>query len=380
MHEYQLISADSHVVEPPELWTARVPRRLRERAPRMVHLEQGDGWVFEGAAEPTPFGLVQSAGLPPEQQRLWVRWEEVRPAAYEPGARLRSMDESGVDAEVLYPSPRIQNAVFASAGAGAGAGSGAGDAELHIACVRAYNDWLSEFCSRDPRRLAGIPWLPAAGVPAAIEELERTHKLPGLRGVLLGRYPHAGTHLTPQDDALWARCAELGAPVHIHVGLTGSPSGTPALAASFKPFHGAFRFYDPPVRAAEMIYTQLFDRFPQLHVVMAEADAGWVPYLKEQLDDRYARQNPAEKLPLRLRPSEYLERNISYTIVTDAYGIRNRHAVGLDRIMWSSDFPHAGCDYPDYSRSSERDFAGVPALERAPILAGNAARLYFAQS
>jgi predicted TIM-barrel fold metal-dependent hydrolase len=367
MGAYPLISADSHVVEPPDLWTRRVPARLRARAPRMVRLEQGDGWVFEGQGEPAPFGLVQCAGLPPEQQRLWVRWEQVRELAWEPGARLRSLDQSGIAAEVLYPSPRIQNAIFA----------GADDPELHVACVRAYNDWLSEFCSRDSRRFAGVPWLPAAGVSAAVQELERTQKLPGLRGVLLGRYPHAGTRLAPEDDALWARCAELGAPVHIHVGLAGSPAGTPALAASFRPFHGAFRFYDPPVRAAELIYARVFDRFPRLQVVFAEADAGWVPYLKEQLDDRYARQNPAEKLALALRPSEYFERNLYYTIVTDAYGIRNRHAVGLDRILWSSDFPHAGCDYPDYSRSIERDFAGVPDAERAPILGGTAARLYF---
>jgi predicted TIM-barrel fold metal-dependent hydrolase len=88
----------------------------------------------------------------------------------------------------------------------------------------------------------------------------------------------------------------------------------------------------------------------------------------EQLDDRYARQNPS---------SEYFQTNLFYTIVKDRFGIRNRHAVGVDRILWSSDFPHATCDFPDYAAAVAEDFAGVPTAEREQILSGNARRLYF---
>ena len=362
-----LISADSHVVEPPDLWTRRVAAKHRDRAPRQVRLAQGDAWQVEGLADPFPYGLTQCGGLPPEEYKLWIRWEEVRPAAVDAGARLEAMDESGVLAEVLFPSPRLQNAIATFA-----------DAALQQECMRAYNDWLSEWCSRDPERLLGVAMLPATGVAAAVAELERTQRLAGIRGVLISRYPAGGVDLGAEDDPLWARCAEAGTPVHLHVGLSGSPSGTPAKAHGFaNAFTGAFRFYDPPVRIAEMIYTQLFDRFPDLRVVYAEVDVGWVPYLMEQLDDRYARQNPASKRKLDRKPSEYFSSNVYYTIVKDRFGIRNRHAVGVEQILWSSDFPHATCDFPDYAAAIALDFAGVPAAERERILLGNARRLYF---
>jgi predicted TIM-barrel fold metal-dependent hydrolase len=366
--QYRLISADSHVVEPPDLWTSRVPSRFRERAPHQIRLEKGDAWVIEGLSQPFPFGLVQCGGLPPEQYRLWVRWEEVRPEASQPGPRLRALDEARCDAEVMYPSPRIQNAIAENEA----------DAALQIACVRAYNDWLSEFCAAAPERFAGVALLPSVGVAAALEELERAQRLPGMRGVLVSRFPHGGTSFSDEDDPFWARCAEAAIPISVHVGLSGSPSGTPALGHTFNnAFTGAFRFYDSPVRLAELVYRRVFDRFPALQMVFAEVDVGWLPYLKEQLDDRYARQNPADKLPLELKPSEYLERNVSYTLVKDRYGVRNRHAIGVSQILWSSDFPHASCDHPRYAAAIASDFEGVPADELHAMLAGNAARLYF---
>lgn len=359
-------SADSHVVEAPDLWSARMPAKYLDRAPRQVRLEQGDAWQMECVPQPFPFGLVQCGGLPPEEYKLWVRWEEVRPEAVDAGARLDAMDESGVVAEVLFPSPRIQNAIADNR-----------DAGFQQACVSAYNDWLSEWCSHDPKRLIGVMMMPATGIDAALEELERAQQLPGLKGVLISRYPAGGLDLTREDDAFWARCAEAGQPVHFHVGISGSQSGIPAKALGFaNAFTGAMRFFDPPVRIAEMIYTQLFDRFPDLSVVFAEVDVGWVPYVMEQLDDRYARQNPALRLELAKKPSEYFSENLFYTIVKDRFGLKNRHAVGVSRILWSSDFPHATCDFPDYDRAADVDFEGVPADERERILLGNARALY----
>jgi len=133
------------------------------------------------------------------------------------------------------------------------------------------------------------------------------------------------------------------------------------------------------VRIPEMIHTRLFDRIPGLEVVFAEVDAGWVPYVMEQLDDRYARQNPKNKRHLDHMPSEYFSRNLHFTIVNDRYGVRNRHEIGLDRILWSSDFPHAGCDFPNYADVIEVAFAGVPERERQQILAENARHLYLAR-
>jgi predicted TIM-barrel fold metal-dependent hydrolase len=364
-----LISADSHVVEAPDVWTRRVQAKYRDRAPKQVRMAEGDAWQLEGLAAPFPFGLVQCGGLPPEEYKLWIRWEEVRPVAVDAAARLGAMDETGVQAEVLFPSPRLQNAIATNA-----------DADFQNDCVRAYNDWLAEWCARDPARLLGVPMLPATGIQHAVAELERTQRIPGLRGVLLSRYPAGGYDLSPADDPVFARCAEAGIPVHFHVGLSGSPSGTPAKALGFaNAFTGAFRFYDAPVRISEMIYTQLFDRFPKLAIVFAEVDAGWVPYLMEQLDDRYARQNPALVIPLKRKPSDYFRSNVFYTIVKDRFGVANRATLGTSQILWSSDFPHATCDFPDYAGAIWVDFKGVPKAEREQILLGNAQRLYLAR-
>src|SRR6185503_19951622 len=135
-------------------------------------------------------------------------------------------------------------------------------------------------------RFVGIPMLPAVGIESAIAELERTQRMPGLRGALLSQYPAGSVALAKEDDALFARCEEAGTPLHLHVGLSVSPAGTPALAHSFAgAFTGAFRFYDPPVRTAELIYHGVLDRFPRLQIVLDEVDVGWVGYFVEQLDD-----------------------------------------------------------------------------------------------
>jgi predicted TIM-barrel fold metal-dependent hydrolase len=364
---YQFFSADSHVVEPPDLFTSRVPVKLKDRAPRQLRMELGDAWQIEGVAQPFPFGLTQCGGLPPEQYKLWVRWEEVRPAAADARARLVAMDESSVEAELLFPSPRIQNAIALMT-----------DAELQNACVRAYNDYLAEWCASDPQRLLGVRMLPATGIADAVAELERTLRTPGLRGVLISQYPSGKLDLTREDDALWARCMEANEPVHLHVGISGSPSGVPAKALAFaNAFTGALRVFDPPVRIAEMIYTQLFDRFPRLQVVYAEVDVGWLPYVMEQMDDRYARQNPALRLKLAKRPSDYFRENLFYTLVKDRFGLKARHEIGVTQVLWSSDFPHATCDFPRYALAAESDFAGIPAAERAAIQRENARRIYF---
>ena len=129
---YRLISADGHVIEPPDVWTARVPASFRDRAPRMQRFPEGDAWILEGVADPVNFGWNACAGLDPGEMNGWARFDEVRAGGHDPAARLVEMEQDGVDAEVLYPTPRLSQAVFANP-----------DAEFHLACVRAYNDWMS---------------------------------------------------------------------------------------------------------------------------------------------------------------------------------------------------------------------------------------------
>ncbi len=157
-----LISGDSHVNEPGDLWTTRVPAKFRDRAPRIERFDEGDAWVIEGVADPINFGMNACAGLAPEDMHAWTRFEDMRSGGYDPSARLAEMDHDGVDAEVLYPTPRLAQGIVANT-----------DTEFHLALVRAYNDWLSEYVALAPERFAGLALLPNRGATHAVAELER---------------------------------------------------------------------------------------------------------------------------------------------------------------------------------------------------------------
>jgi predicted TIM-barrel fold metal-dependent hydrolase len=114
-----------------------------------------------------------------------------------------------------------------------------------------------------------------------------------------------------------------------------------------------------------------------LKFVSVEAGIGWVPYYAEQMDDRYERNRHWAKIKLgRKLPSEYIRSNWMFTFVLDRYGVQNRHAIGLDNIMWSTDYPHHGCDWPHSRATVAAMFEGVPAAERRQVTYGNAAKLY----
>jgi predicted TIM-barrel fold metal-dependent hydrolase len=130
------------------------------------------------------------------------------------------------------------------------------------------------------------------------------------------------------------------------------------------------------VRMLQFVNGGVFERVPQLHVVLAEVDAGWVPYVKEQVDNRLLRRTPGVDIRRRQLPSRIIEEHFSFTYITDHFALRNRHAVGIERLMWSSDYPHGGSDWPESVRTIHADFSDIPARERDLILGGNARRLY----
>ena len=360
MRSYRLISGDSHVNEPPELFTSRVPATLKERVPRIEHFPEGDGWVIEGAKDPINFGMNACAGQGPDELRGWVRFEDIRRGGYDPAARLVEMEADAVDAEVLYPTPRLAQGIVANP-----------DPDLHLAMVRAYNDWLSDYVAHAPERFGGLVLLPNCGSAAAAAELRRVAGRAGIRGAVMGCYPNGTLEVTDEDDNVWDTLVELRFPVSIHVSLGRT---MPEAHRSSLPGYG--RFFDVPNRIVQMIFSGMFDRFPGLQVVCAEVDCGWVPYFKEQVDNNFHRlYSPGTSSVVGL-PSEYVERHVSFTYVTDGIGIDNRELIGVDRILWSSDYPHVSADWPNSWKTIQASFAGVSSAERHAILAGNAAALY----
>jgi predicted TIM-barrel fold metal-dependent hydrolase len=357
---YQLISGDSHVNEPPDLWTARVPAHLRDRAPRMQRFEQGDAWVIEGVADPINFGMNAVAGLPPEQISSWKRFEDIRPGGWDPTARTREMDADGVDAECLYPTPRLGQALAATR-----------DPELHLALVRAYNDWLAEYCGEAPERFAGLAMVPNRGVADAVAEVERMAGRPGIRGALVQWWPTGEPEPSGADDPLWQALLDQGWALSVHVGFSDAQPG-----AHRAKLPGYGRFMRTPGLLVDMVFAGIFDRFEDLQVVVAEVDCGWVPYFKEQVDNNYRRMAYHTELSLPMAPSRYIERHVHYTYITDPFGLDNRHRIGVERILWSSDYPHQSADWPFSWKTIQTSTSGIPAAELDLILAGNACRLY----
>lgn len=361
--EYRLVSADSHVNEPPDLWTSRVPAKFRDRAPRMERFEKGDGWVLEGSPEPIPFGRNACAGLGPFEGDPWIAWDDVRPGGWDPAARLCEQDVDCVDAEVMFPTPRLSFSMFANR-----------DAEFHLALVRAYNDWLSEYCAHAPQRLAGMAITPNRGVEMCVEEVQRAAKLPGIKGFLMGLYPDGSLDMGDDCEPVWDAIEATGLPLTIHVTLTDTHPG--AHKATMREGLSR-RFIDAPGRIEDFIYGGVMHRHPTLQLVFVEVDAGWVPYIKEQADNRWLRDSPKlrEQRNMVRRPSSYFDR-IAFTYITDRFALRNRHAIGVRNLMWSSDYPHGGSDYPLSWRVIEGDFHDVPEDEKQLILAGNAVRIF----
>jgi predicted TIM-barrel fold metal-dependent hydrolase len=334
----------------------------------------GDGWLVAGAVEADPIGLVTTPGLPWDQFR-WtgVRYADARPGCYDGAARLADMSVDGVDAEVLFPPQRTIGHFL-----------GDDDDAFVRAGVDAYNRFLwEEFCAPDRSRLVGMAQIPSTGVLDAVATLQAAAGV-GFKGVVLGCWPSAADAISDDDDAFWAAAVDAGLPVCIHIGLTGraarraarlAPRGiyTPD-ARAVNGLSGVFSVV--PNIIGQLLFTGVFERFPELHVSMIETGVGWLPHFLEQMDDRFWRNRSWAGLSLREPPSFYWHRNMSATFITDRWGIACRHGVGVENMMWSTDYPHHGNDWP-YSRKAVADtMADVPASERALICAGNAERIF----
>ncbi len=359
LRAYHLISADSHINEPADLWTSRVPAKFRDRVPRVERFEEGDAWVIEGVDGPMPIGLNACAGQDPRLRQNWVRFDEIRSGGWDPAARVREIEVAGVDAEVLYPSPRIYQSVAANE-----------EPDFHLALVQAYNDWIDEYASYDLLRFRALPLLPNRGVEMALAEIDRVGSRTSTGGFLISAFPHGSLSPDPGDDPVWASLEEGDITLAIHVSLQNTMPAQKNLLA----LPAATRFLGASTHLIELIFSGIFDRFPNLNLVFAEVDCGWVPYFKEQLDDGYYRYR--FRFDLAKLPSEYIEQHVHFTWVTDTYGIDNRHHIGVDKMLWSSDYPHGSSNYPNAWSPTMAAMAGVSLEERSLMLVENARRLH----
>jgi len=371
----RIISGDSHLDIAPERWTPRVPARWRDRAPRMVKLANGgDGIVVEGRAPMAP-GLAIT-GKPFDQHAPDVVHWEGSPGTGSPEQRIREQDQDGVDAEVLFTHPSYPNHW-----------RGIRDDEAYRAMIRAYNEFLVEdYAAHDPDRLIPMGVIPDTGVDDAAAELEYCVRA-GFRGVNLVKFPSGKGYPTPDADRFWSAALDLKMPVTAHTnggttrfsreGPVFQYQRTPRDASPGRdPVNLMVRFAsENAIAPLQMAFAGVFDRFPTLRIYWAETQIGWLPYCLSQVDDNYERNRYwAERLwalePLARPPKEYLQEQL-WGFMNDPLGVELRHKIGVNRLLWGSDFAHAASDWPNSRRVIDETFVGVPEDERYRMLAGN---------
>lgn len=385
---YNIVSADAHILEPKDIWQNHLPAKYQDKAPKLVRdVDGGDAWQHAGAAEPDPIGLVSTPGMAWDHFR-WtgVTYDEARPGCYNGAERLKDMDIDGVDAEILFAPQRTIGHFL-----------GDDDDDFVLAGVDAYNNFLAEeFCAPDPRRLVAMAQIPSLGTDVAVDYLLKAAAR-GFKGVVLSNWPAGGESVGPEDEPFWAAAAEANMPVCIHINLTSREArqkqraaAAAAVKAGAGTLYGGKRpnanakavaglggvFATVPSTIGQLIFTGVPERHPELQIALIETGVGWIPHLLEQMDDRYWRNRSWGEIPITEPPSTYWYRNFSATFIVDRNGIENRHAVGIDNIMWSTDYPHHGNDWP-YSRKAINDMMGhIPQAEKAKIVAANAVRIF----
>ncbi|HET6951950.1 MAG TPA: amidohydrolase family protein [Acidimicrobiales bacterium] len=364
---YNLISSEAHVVEPPDIFVSRLPASLRDRAPELAAVDGGSAWLVDGS-EPVPLAPTTATGTGWHRAGNGsggggpVAWDDVLPALYDPAERVKAQWSDSVDAEILYPTPGLWDAI-----------GQLDDAELKAALARAYNDWLAEFCGHAPNQLFGLAKLPTTSVDDACAELRRCVTDLGLRGGILDAWPSgAAAGGNPDDDPFWETVNELQVPISFHYGVGAHPTVPPTgIAPGIK----------PPMADAllPMVAAGVFDRFPHVKVVLAHGDAGWALHWMEFFDINYVRHKHLAQYALQdpdAVPSEYIRKYAWFTFHQDRPAVRNRHRLGSVHLMWASHFPFEDSNWPDNRQQAMRVTDEAPADDRHALLAGNVARLY----
>jgi len=374
-----VISADSHMFEPADLWVGRLDARFKDRAPRMEPVEGKPGVsLVAPGIRPFPIASLSAAGRSGEalKQHYGSGYEAARPSGWDPVERIKDQNVDGVCAEVLYTS--LGMPLF-----------GLADAELQYHCFKVYNDWLAEFCSHNPKRLIGIALIALNDIGQAVTELERSARA-GLRGAMIwGFAPEGRPYSSREYEPFWAAAQDLGMPVSLHV-ITAGGGGGPSLRASKEiaqseknapgiSIIGGYMFMTADVQQSLMVIVMsgVLERFPRLKLVSAENDTGWLPHFMYRLDHAYEKYGKLSGIrDFELKPSDYLRRQLWATFQDDPTGTANFQFFGADRYMWASDFPHTDSTWPHSQEVILRDFAGVPEEVTRKIICGNAASLY----
>jgi predicted TIM-barrel fold metal-dependent hydrolase len=311
-----LISADSHVVEPGDLWVDELPASLKQKAPRATRNPDNLHWYFAspGTERGVDLTLSGSAGLSNEEVDALLSED---PDAIigsgggsKPVPRLLDLWNDDTVVDILYPTAGLALLQLE-------------DQALGEACYSIYNDWLADFCATDPVRLLGHALVPAWDIDVGVAELRRAHDL-GLRGGLIWTSPPIGdSFFDRRYDPLWAAASEMQMPMAIHT-LAGQRESRDIAnfgSSVESSYYFTFRTRDEMQRSlSEMIVAGVFERFPELKMVGAEGGINYAAVMEQRLDSGYGGFWGKLDHGLTMKPSEYFRRNVLLTYINDPIG------------------------------------------------------------
>jgi predicted TIM-barrel fold metal-dependent hydrolase len=363
-----LVSVDDHVVEPPGLFDAHLPKKWRDRAPKVVHKDDDtDVWVFEGTEIPN-VGLNAVAGRPKEEYGVEpTSFAEIRPGCYDIHERVRDMNANGVLGSMCFPSfTGFAGKLFANAA----------DKELAHALLMAYNDWhVDEWCGTYPGRFIPMVLAPIWDPRLMAEEMRRV-AAKGCHSVTFSENPEKIGLPSLHDehwDPFWAACADEGTVVCLHIGSSSQVVITSVQA----PIDVMITLQPMNIvqAAADLLWSPVLRKYPSLKFALSEGGIGWVPYFLDRVDRTYemhkawTHQDFRDKLP-----SQVFREHVITCFIDDPIGIEIRRHIGIENITWECDYPHSDSTWPQSPETVVKYLGDLPDVEIDAITHGNAMR------
>jgi predicted TIM-barrel fold metal-dependent hydrolase len=376
------IDTDTHITEPPDVWTARVStEKWGEKVPHVKQVEGRDVWFIGDQPSGAP-GPTTAAGFEGSFPDSRSGYADVPTSSYVAKDRLLHMDNEGIYAQILYPNV---------GGFGSGGFLKLGEPELMLECVRAYNDFLVEWCAEDSKRLVAVAAMPFWDVDECVKEVERAAKI-GHKSILACSEPQAFGQPMLSDkhwDPFWSACQDAGLPISFHIGAGDlsdliNDKAQMGVRANFARFSSTV-FMQNANCIGDLIFGGVCHRYPDLDFVSVESGVGWLASYLEACDWQWSNGQVTREHPeYELLPSEYFKRQIYACFWFEEKSLANALELFPDNIMWETDFPHPTCQHPGPKGGLSRHprayvdqaMAGISEETTRKVLQDTAARIY----
>jgi hypothetical protein len=365
-----LVSVDDHVVEPPDMFDGRIPAKWKDRAPQVIHKENGtDVWSYEGHEIPN-VGLNAVVGRPPEEYGIEpTSFAEMRPGCYDIHERIRDMNVNGVLGSMCFPSfIQFCGQLFARTE----------DKELALVMLQAYNDWhIDEWCGAYPGRFIPLS-IPAIWEPELMAAEVRRVAAKGCHAVTFSENPSKlGWPSVHSDhwDPFWKACSDEGTVVCKHIGS----SSEIVIPSPDSPFDVLITLSPMNIVqcAADLLFSPVLRKFPDLRLALSEGGIGWIPYFLERVDYVYSHHKAWTGQDFGdMLPSQVFSERIVTCFIDDAFGVESRAKLNVDNICWECDYPHSDSTWPQAPEMAMKYLDGVSDSEVNKITHENAIRLF----